>query len=147
MVERGLSSSTKFHHLQSFDQRVIGGADAEPGAHLHQMSLQVDEQYFCGGSLITDQWVLTTANCVYGKTTVFIAGTVDKTDKGVEADGTGVRIPAAEFHSHPEVDLGAFKNDIALIKLARHIKLSDKIQCVKLPSENHNDSILVLVIR
>lgn len=50
--------------------RILGGLEAEPGQFPWQVLLVI--QYYewgilgCGGSLISDQWVITAAHCVDG---------------------------------------------------------------------------------
>ncbi|KAI3376207.1 hypothetical protein L3Q82_016717, partial [Scortum barcoo] len=47
--------------------RITGGEDASPGSWPWQVSLNHSVYgVVCGGSLITDQWVMTDARCVFG---------------------------------------------------------------------------------
>ncbi|RZC39284.1 Trypsin domain containing protein, partial [Asbolus verrucosus] len=48
--------------------RVIGGDIARAGQFPWQAAIYKDTdegRYFCGGALISDQWILTAAQCVY----------------------------------------------------------------------------------
>uniref|UniRef100_A0A3Q4FXT1 Peptidase S1 domain-containing protein n=1 Tax=Neolamprologus brichardi TaxID=32507 RepID=A0A3Q4FXT1_NEOBR len=42
---------------------IVGGQDAPPGSWPWQVALSIFGSLTCGGSLITDQWVLTAAHC------------------------------------------------------------------------------------
>jgi secreted trypsin-like serine protease len=43
--------------------RITNGNTAIRGQFPWQVSLIIDFAYFCGGSLISDEWVLTAAHC------------------------------------------------------------------------------------
>ena len=44
--------------------RIIGGDRASAGQFPWQVSVVIDGQSFCGGSLISQDWVLTAGHCV-----------------------------------------------------------------------------------
>ena len=49
--------------LNEQDHRVTNGQDAYRGQFPWQAALSIDGRSFCGGSLISNQWVLTAAHC------------------------------------------------------------------------------------
>ena len=53
----------------SFHNKVVSGQTASPHSWPWQVSFRRTGStfHFCGGSLISDQWVVTAAHCVQGK--------------------------------------------------------------------------------
>jgi secreted trypsin-like serine protease len=49
--------------LDEHANRITGGNTAARGQFPWQIALIIDYAWFCGGSLISAQWVLTAAHC------------------------------------------------------------------------------------
>lgn len=95
---------------------IVGGRPAEEGKYPWQVRLYSnmnDQIGFCGGSIISDQWVLTAAHCVVDVQAVVVGyGSVDRT--------LSTKVPSEQIIVHPAY-LAGEKADIALIKLAKPI--------------------------
>ncbi|GAB2742594.1 S1 family peptidase [Amycolatopsis magusensis] len=92
---------------------IVGGNDADQ-EYSWMVSLQEGGNHFCGGSLISPEWVLTAAHCVQGSSADSISariGSNDRTSGGEEAQ-------AAEVIVHPDYNGTGAGGDIALVKLS-----------------------------
>ncbi|XP_041981643.1 brachyurin-like [Aricia agestis] len=120
--------------------RVAGGAISERETRPFQVALYLrvgttGELGFCGGALVHPEWVLTAAHCCYH------AG--QKVDHGQAILGAhslydryenGRRIVNVEhIEVHPQYDPATFVADLALLKLANIVQLTDTIDVVRLP--------------
>jgi secreted trypsin-like serine protease len=108
--------------------RVFGGEPARPGQYPFQVALlrntyledDAESQLyaqFCGGSVISAEWILTAAHCVDWGGTAMPADEVTVLMGATRLD-EGTRHAAAEVVMHPDYDPMTFDNDIALIRLA-----------------------------
>uniref|UniRef100_A0A4X1SUF6 Peptidase S1 domain-containing protein n=4 Tax=Sus scrofa TaxID=9823 RepID=A0A4X1SUF6_PIG len=113
--------------------RIVNGEEAVPGSWPWQVSLQTSSGFhFCGGSLISEAWVVTAAHCEVRKSHLVVAGVSD-----LSSDEEAVQVlRIAEVVEHPLWNLHALRNDIALLKLATPARLSGAVSPVCLPSTN-----------
>ena len=118
--------------------RVIGGADATPGAWPWQVAIYVNGRFICGGSLITPEWVLTAAHCISVNVppemfTVVLGDHIRDVTEGSEQE-IGVQWTV----TYPNYDPVNIDGDLALVQLSRAALLNDRVKTVCLPPANRN---------
>lgn len=131
----------------SVSSLVFGGTEAIDKEFPHIALIgfrQVLEsvKYACGGSLISDQWVLTAGHCAdtfYGAPTFVKLGSLQKQN---ENDESKFKIfSVIKIVSHSEYEKGKKVNDVALLKLDQVVVFTDYIVPICLPvSRNVNIS-------
>ncbi|KAJ8912541.1 hypothetical protein NQ315_006612 [Exocentrus adspersus] len=126
----------KAHKIPSVG--IENGKEAKPHSRPYQVGLSIpvsNGKRLCGGSLISEQIVLTAANCLKGRTdpVEIILGAHNITNP--DEDGQ-VRINSSSIKIHPDWVQGRPINDIALIKLPEPVELGDFIQTIKLSQDN-----------
>ncbi|ERL85746.1 brachyurin [Dendroctonus ponderosae] len=97
--------------------RIIGGNVAARGAFPYQAALIIDNQSFCGGSIISNQWVLTAAHCVDTAAAVQIILGAHNPRSTVN-EPTQVRLAANGRVVHTGWETSVLQNDIALLRVA-----------------------------
>ncbi|XP_062316171.1 chymotrypsin-C-like [Osmerus eperlanus] len=127
--------------------RVVGGDDARPHSWPWQISLQYNREgewrHTCGGTLISDQWVLTAAHCISSKQYRVALG---KHNLINEEEGS-LYVAPAKIVVHEKWTQLFIRNDIALIKLETPVTFSDSVMAACLPEAGfllpHNEPCYV----
>ncbi|XP_040488960.1 chymotrypsinogen B isoform X2 [Ursus maritimus] len=121
------------HPVLSGLSRIVNGEDAVPGSWPWQVSLQDSTGFhFCGGSLISEDWVVTAAHCGVRTTHRVVAG---EFDQGSDAEDIQV-LKIAKVFKNPKFNIFTINNDITLLKLATPARFSQTVSAVCLPNEN-----------
>lgn len=118
------------------DGRVVGGEDAEHGAHPHQVSVEIFGSHACGGSLISQSAVLTAAHCC--------AYTIEQVVLGDHKlngnDGTEQRVAISRQVANPDYDDWNLDGDVCVLILAEAADVSsDYITPIALPASMYDD--------
>ncbi|KAL1472887.1 hypothetical protein MTO96_022666 [Rhipicephalus appendiculatus] len=111
--------------------KIVGGEDTVKGAYPWQVMFwsPSSERAFCGGTLLTDRWVLSAAHCfrhelVQPEEVQVRLGEHDR----LVAESEEVVTKIADVYFHPKFNASTFDNDIALLLLADRVKFTDYIQ-------------------
>ncbi|KAM9061124.1 chymotrypsinogen A-like [Sarcophilus harrisii] len=109
---------------------IVNGQNAVPGSWPWQVSLQRRGNHFCGGSLISNKWVVTAAHCYVKTTDKVIAGMHDMNSYREKVQVLRI----AKIFRNKNYDPDTLINDIALLKLATPANFQKNVFPVCLPS-------------
>ncbi|XP_072389748.1 venom protease-like [Diabrotica undecimpunctata] len=137
------------------ENKITGGETADLGQFPWMALLGYQQnqlnfiEYLCGGTLITETFVLTAAHCLgVGPNHQLVQVRFGEHDLNTELDCKRVHstyicsdepvdVPVLTYFIHGQYDTLTLKNDIALVKLAKSVTFTDYIQPICLPFERN----------
>lgn len=101
--------------------RIVGGEGAGTGTWDWTVSISIDGMYLCGGSILSNSWILSAAHCFHQEenaTITIYAGS------NLQWTGSQSRL-VSQVIIHSDYDETSYSNDIALLKLSTPLNMSD----------------------
>lgn len=121
--------------------RIVGGSNSQPGDWPWMAAIYRDDQFICGGSLITSSHVLTAAHCFYyfnyiitdpKRYTIWLG----RTDLAKNEDKMKQFSKVDKVFVHTAFSFKTYRNDIAIIKLKAPVELTEYVQPICLPDQD-----------
>ncbi|XP_070816866.1 chymotrypsin A-like [Chaetodon trifascialis] len=115
--------------------RIVNGEEAVPHSWPWQVSLQRSNGFhFCGGSVISETWVVTAAHCSVRTSDRVVVGEHDRASSSEAVQVMGV----GKVFKNPGFNMFTTSSDIALIKLASPIQMNARVSPVCLAETADN---------
>ncbi|XP_059610510.1 serine protease snake-like isoform X1 [Phlebotomus argentipes] len=118
----------------SFFTAVVGGIPAYAGEFPHMAAIGMEEgsaiKYFCGGSLISDRYILTAAHCFTRNLPKEILSVrLGELDLTKDDDGASPRdYKVEQVITHPEYKGSSVYNDLTLLRLSEKVEFNPFIR-------------------
>ncbi|XP_011155958.2 transmembrane protease serine 9 [Solenopsis invicta] len=118
------------------DLQIVNGTDAEVGAHPYMVSLRKQNKHFCGGSIISENYILTAAHCLmqFKKPSDLDDVTVHAGTNLLSKSGTVYK--PEESIIHPNFNLLLIRNDVGLLRLNTNIEYNKLVQPISVAKTN-----------
>lgn len=131
------TTSTKLSNIEhateiDMETRIIGGEDAKLGQFPYQVSLRnaLNRQHFCGGSIISQRFILTAAHCTQGLNALPFF--VDAVVGAIRLKGGGFTVKLNKIIPHQNYNPKKLQNDISLIRTRQDIIFTNVIDAIAL---------------
>ncbi|KAM3823743.1 serine protease 27-like [Vipera latastei] len=132
------SYATRVCGKQGYLDRIVGGKDSRDGEWPWQVSIKLNGEHHCGGSLVTDRWIITASHCFSlinnpSNFTVLV-GALKLSDPGPHSIIASVK----RIILNPTYEGDSRVGDIALIQLEQRLPLAQHISPICVPNANIN---------
>ncbi|KAL9692055.1 hypothetical protein quinque_015955 [Culex quinquefasciatus] len=115
--------------INPFRTKIVGGFPADITDIPYQASLHRYGAHFCGGSKISDKWILTAAHCTMDEPAPeAYAVRVGSTDR----NQGGLLAAVKTIIQHPDYDRDSWQYDFTLLELTEKLPLGKSVQPIEL---------------
>lgn len=119
---------------KSDNTRVVGGYGVKLGELPWQVLIRNYGSAHCGGSILSDRWILTAAHCLYffpsRLSTFTVSAGLTKLGRSQESEQ---HVEIEEDYIHPDFNNPEYGNDVALLKLRAPLRFDGFTQPICLP--------------
>ena len=129
--------------ILKWDERVVGGANANDGDAPYQVSLRYSSTpsfHFCGASIISSRWILCAAHCTTGRTPSSILAVVGS----VLNNPMGKTYKLQTVINHPNYNPNTISNDVSLLQTSEDIAMGAFVQVVPLTDNQVGSDLAIL---
>ncbi|XP_068208577.1 trypsin-like [Palaemon carinicauda] len=119
--------------------RVVGGNNAEFNEYPWMVALLYKGHFYCGGTLISDRYVLTAAHCIEGVRVNNLKIIVGDHIRSFPIETNSKEYQAVYSVYHHEFNRSSYNNDIGLIKLGQKVdyKWYSRPACLPRPDTDY----------
>ncbi|XP_063866687.1 trypsin-1-like [Scylla paramamosain] len=120
--------------------KIVGGNFAEFNEYPWQVALLYKGHFYCGGTLISDRYVLTAAHCIRGVSIHNLRVTVGEHIRSFPIETRSKEYQPVYSIFHPEFNKTTYNNDIGLLKLSHKINTYmwfSRPACLPLPDTDY----------
>lgn len=139
------STATRLLLVECNPTKIVGGSAVPNDTFApYQVSLQTRAlKHFCGGSIISNEWILTAGHCVCTKSKDSFFMRVGSV---MINEASGLYLQPERIICHPSYSNRTGANDIALVKTAIPMQLNDKLKAIPIESTkklNPNEEMML----
>ncbi|XP_034936651.1 transmembrane protease serine 9-like [Chelonus insularis] len=132
-TEEKLRNCTCECGVYSQEDRIVGGRPTEPHRYPWIARLVYEGRFHCGGSLLTNDYVLTAAHCLRRLKRSKLRIILGDHDQHTNLEAKAVMRAVSAIVRHRNFDLNSYNHDVALLKLRKPVEFTKTIRPICLP--------------